>query len=347
MRESRRLLSADQSVGGGYPEARSFARAVAAVVAGGEGSPDLRVLETVLDALDVLVYVSDMHTHEVLFVSRHGIDIWGAPEGRRCFEYLQAQQASPCAFCTNDRLVDADGKPTGVLVWEFQNTVTQRWYQCHDQAIPWIDGRIVRIEAAIDITDRKHAEAALREARQQAEALARIDPLTAVPNRRAFYERMARALDGPRRAHSSICLAMVDVDHFKRFNDTHGHVFGDEVLVSLCRYFNAHLRPSDEVFRFGGEEFVVVLPDTDAEGALRLADRLREGIARMPLRHDGRVEHVTCSIGIAAWAGDADIDAWLARADRAMYAAKAAGRNCCVLQDHDAGAGVVASPAVK
>ena len=315
----------------------AVAGAVAAAAATGAGAFELRVLETVLNALDVLVYVSDMQTHELLFVSRYGIDTWGAPGGRRCFEYLQAQQGSPCAFCTNDRLIDAEGKSTGVLIWEFQNTVTQRWYQCHDQAIPWIDGRMVRMEAAIDITDRKLAEAALREARQQAEALARIDPLTAVPNRRAFYERMARVFDSLRREPSPICLAMVDVDHFKRFNDTHGHVFGDEVLVSLCRYFTAHLRPDDEAFRFGGEEFVILLPDTDAAGALRLAERLREGIAQMPLRHAGRVEHVTCSIGIAAYAGDTDVDAWLGRADEAMYAAKASGRNCCVVLDERAG----------
>lgn len=116
---------------------------------------------TLVDSMDALVYVADMETYELLFVNRYGRETWGNFEGRLCWQVLQAGQDGPCAFCTNQRLLDTEGKSTGTYVWEFQNTDNNHWYQCRDQAMPWTDGRMVRMEIAIDITARKEAENAL------------------------------------------------------------------------------------------------------------------------------------------------------------------------------------------
>jgi PAS domain S-box-containing protein len=115
-------------------------------------------LREILNSLDGLVYVADMETYETLFVNRYGKDVWGDFTGKTCWQSLQSGQKGPCSFCTNDRLLHPDGTPAGVYVWEFQNTVTGQWYECRDAAILWPDGRTVRLEVAIDITERKRAE---------------------------------------------------------------------------------------------------------------------------------------------------------------------------------------------
>jgi PAS domain S-box-containing protein len=116
---------------------------------------------TVMDSLDALVYVADMENYEILFLNKVGQRVWGDASGRKCWDTIQNGQAGPCPFCTNDKLLDAGGKPTGILVWEFRNTVNGRWYECRDRAIEWTDGRFVRLEIATDITERKRAEEAL------------------------------------------------------------------------------------------------------------------------------------------------------------------------------------------
>jgi len=115
-------------------------------------------LLTVLDSLDAIVYVADMTTHEVLFVNRYTRDLFGEAVGRVCWQVFQDGQSGPCAFCSNDRLLDADGQPIGVVVWEIQNTANGRWYELHDRAIQWHDGRVVRLEIAHDITQRRQQE---------------------------------------------------------------------------------------------------------------------------------------------------------------------------------------------
>jgi len=114
--------------------------------------------KTLVDSMDGLVYVADFETQELLFVNEYGRKIWGEIAGQICWQTLQNGQAGPCSFCTNDRLLDGAGKPTGVYVWEFQNTVNNEWYECRDQAIEWTDGRYVRMEIATNITARKQAE---------------------------------------------------------------------------------------------------------------------------------------------------------------------------------------------
>lgn len=121
-----------------------------------------RKFTEVLNKLDALVYVADMESYEVLFINQHGRKLFGDIERQLCWRTIQKGQSSPCEFCTNDRLIGPDGNPNDGVVWEFQNTVNDRWYECRDRAILWSDGRIVRMEIATDITEHKRAEEALR-----------------------------------------------------------------------------------------------------------------------------------------------------------------------------------------
>lgn len=118
-------------------------------------------LLTVLNELEAIVYIADMETYEILFANARVKEVLGDVAGKTCWMALQHGQAGPCEFCTNDKLVGTDGKPLGVYEWEFQNTKVGRWYHIRDKAVEWVDGRIVRLEIATDITGRKLAEEAL------------------------------------------------------------------------------------------------------------------------------------------------------------------------------------------
>ena len=121
----------------------------------------------IMDSLDALVYVADMQTYEILFINRHGRKIFGDVTGQICWHAIQSGQTGPCPFCTNSLLIDAAGQPTGIHTWEFHNTRNNRWYYIMDRAINWVDGRIVRLEVATDITDKKEAERALAAEKEQ------------------------------------------------------------------------------------------------------------------------------------------------------------------------------------
>jgi len=115
-------------------------------------------ISTVYDALNAIVYVASLEDHRILYLNKYAAGLFGSDwQGKPCYEVLQRGQTTPCDFCTNDKLIK-DGEPLPPFVWEFQNTKTGRWFQCTDKAIHWIDGRLVRMEIAVDITDRKELE---------------------------------------------------------------------------------------------------------------------------------------------------------------------------------------------
>lgn len=167
--------------------------------------------------------------------------------------------------------------------------------------------------------------AQLEDANRALRALADHDPLTGLLNRRGFSERLAAAVASATRRQAPLSVVTVDADHFKRVNDQFGHDVGDQVLQAIAGVLSDRLRTSDFVARLGGEEFIVVLPDTAADGAARAAAALVQAVraADMPA-----VGHVTVSCGVAELhVGDESVDAALRRADEALYLAKQGGRN--------------------
>ena len=183
------------------------------------------------------------------------------------------------------------------------------------------------------------AEDRLREQAQEIESHAteaRTDALTLLANRRAFDDEMARRLAESQRQGTTFSLMMGDVDHFKTFNDTHGHQAGDEVLRNVARVLRRKMRTMDMVARYGGEEFAVVFPGTSIEDAKKAATRACKAIEKANCVFDEKDLKVTASFGVAQLASDPDASFLIKRADEALYASKEAGRNCCYWHDGEA-----------
>ena len=174
----------------------------------------------------------------------------------------------------------------------------------------------------------------------RAKLLSETDELTGLLNIRGFSIAANRLFGQARRYNRAATVLMIDSDNLKAINDTHGHEAGNRLLRQLTRLVLAELRYTDVLARYGGDEFIVLLPETPPAGALEVAGRIRDAVAGAPLDLDG--QHVTCtvSIGVASHPRDGNnLDALVARADRAMYQAKQAGRNRVVQFHADAGAG--------
>jgi len=160
------------------------------------------------------------------------------------------------------------------------------------------------------------------------------DPLTGCSTRACAIEMVNGELKRSRRAGSQVSLLMIDVDHFKSINDRHGHVCGDGVLAAIGTRLRATLRASDLKCRYGGEEFLVVLPDTSREGALRAAETVRKTLAELETPWYGQTVRITASVGVAtARANELDPTPIIARADAALYRAKRDGRNCVRVEE--------------
>lgn len=163
---------------------------------------------------------------------------------------------------------------------------------------------------------------------------AELDPLTGLANRRLFDESLQRELSHSDRFGQPVSLVLVDIDHFKRVNDSHGHEAGDAVLRAISRILADGVRTVDLCARFGGEELAILLPQTTAAGAFELADRLRRRIAGRPIKYNNAEIAVTASFGVASYPDVVHTrDALFQAADAALYAAKHYGRNCVRLAD--------------
>ena len=172
------------------------------------------------------------------------------------------------------------------------------------------------IGIARDVTELRQLEARERE-------MSRTDHLTGLANRRACEEAVAREVARATRENASVGFAMFDLDHFKQVNDAHGHHVGDAVLRAVAGILNDATRSSDVAGRWGGEEFVAILPRADVAGARLFAERIRQSVAAL----DGLPCRVTVSAGVAEWTRGQDVAAVLARADAKLYEAKRAGRD--------------------
>jgi diguanylate cyclase (GGDEF)-like protein len=172
-----------------------------------------------------------------------------------------------------------------------------------------------------EIAERKYAQALLQH-------LAITDHLTKLYNRRHFFELAEQAFRQAQRYNHSLSALMIDADHFKQVNDQYGHLIGDQVLQNLAGVLKRSLRDADILGRYGGEEFAILLPETDLDAAARSAERLRLSVADSPAVTEKGSIPITISLGVACLRGaDEQIDQLINRADQALYLAKGAGRN--------------------
>ncbi len=196
--------------------------------------------------------------------------------------------------------------------------------------VPWmvIFNRLLAI-FVISITmffviDRKNSEIKIKKLNKELQQMVHTDPLTGAKNRLAFIKRITEEIERAKRYEAPLSIIMFDIDHFKKINDTYGHNVGDNVLKGMVKIVEEHLRKSDNLYRTGGEEFIVILPNTDIEKAEIVAEKIREAICKTKFEKVGRV---TISIGVTQVTEDDDEDTVTSRVDEALYRAKNTGRN--------------------
>jgi diguanylate cyclase (GGDEF)-like protein len=201
--------------------------------------------------------------------------------------------------------------------------VDGRWF--------WIDHTVLSnrwvLSVGADITALKQNEKSLRKAHEAALKASRTDQLTELPNRRHILGLLDEALASSENTEAGLCVAVIDIDHFKAINDTHGHEAGDAVLEHFARSCRNRVRTQDHLGRTGGEEFLLLLPGVRLDEAVRIIDRIRDGFPPALLGHSGLELPCTFSAGLTEALPDDDRSSILRRADRALYAAKEEGRN--------------------
>ena len=262
----------------------------------------------------------------ILAQNKAAASLFGSKVGDYCFErflgggnlpdeYREAfeKNGSPlpgtkCYFCRGDEALDRN-EPINSEV-ELAGNIWDTW---------WIPlGEDVYLHYATDVTKHKRMEKELR-------CLSVTDCLTNCYNRRFFMQKLEEEIERAKRNENKFSLIMLDIDRFKSINDRFGHNAGDLVLKSMAEMIKNRIRKIDTLARWGGEEFVLLLPDTPVENAARLAEELRESLSRMDIQGVGRV---TASFGVAGYCPGDSVDSLVNKADNMMYEAKAAGRNC-------------------
>jgi diguanylate cyclase (GGDEF)-like protein len=191
--------------------------------------------------------------------------------------------------------------------------------------------RLHNMELQREIEERKRMESLLHN-------MAMLDPLTNLFNRRQFYSLAKMEIERARLHGHPVSVLMLDLDHFKRVNDFHGHLTGDKALVTIADAIKAGLRENDIVGRYGGEEFVILLPETTGDRAYEVGERIRQAVSELPIKTSYGTVVVTVSIGVTSLIArlpdeDSELDLLLNRADQALYCAKHNGRNITYLLD--------------
>jgi len=198
------------------------------------------------------------------------------------------------------------------------------WTRYRDVGVPWVLPVYIFGFVYILVTSIGFVLMCKSRAEAETRLQARTDELTGIANRRALDEEIGAALAAAQRGGRPFAVVMADVDRFKFINDTFGHAVGDATLTAFAQRLAGSVRSQDRVFRYGGEEFCVLLPDTDAGAAAQVAESIR---AQVGLPYEGTMRALTASFGVAVWRPDDAMDGLLGRADRALYRAKVAGRN--------------------
>ncbi|MBS1120579.1 MAG: Diguanylate cyclase/phosphodiesterase domain 1 [Deltaproteobacteria bacterium] len=285
-------------------------------------------LRSLLDLSPIAMVLSSASDGKVVYVNQRAAELFDVPieeAQRHSTPDFWAVPADRERFVTE---LTGSGRVDGLEVELRSHRGRTFWCRMSVQRLRFA-GDDTLLAAMVDITEQRLAEARLRDQ-------ANHDDLTGLFNRRHLEEVLRGELERARRYGRPLAVALLDVDHFKRVNDGHGHLVGDQVLRELAKRCGAALRTTDVLGRYGGEEFIVVFPETDSGAASVVAERMRRAVAEPPMQVGELALELTASIGIAALRPGEELVALLGRADAALYAAKQAGRDRVVVAADDA-----------
>lgn len=257
--------------------------------------------------------------------------MWAVPEPipklldhRRLLDFVKAQLRDPEAFTSKVRAACADAKAKTDDVIEFKDG---RVFERHSEPQTVKGKSVGRVWGFRDVTS-------VRERSRQLQELATVDSLTGIRNRRAIFEFLSNELARAQRGGDPLTVVMADLDGFKKINDHYGHAAGDTVLKETAQRLRSGMRMSDALGRYGGEEFLIVLPGCDEDSARSRAEQLRCIVENRPVSSDMTEIRVTCSFGVASTRdGIKDMRQLLQEADAALYRAKQAGKNCVAMTE--------------
>jgi diguanylate cyclase (GGDEF)-like protein len=245
-------------------------------------------------------------------IARHGQGTYASPAGDQAFvaESVAGTPWRVVAVAPSDQVYESTGGPAKWLPW---------------LALVGLGITGLAVLGTGSLLWRNHDRLDLLNG--ELDRLARTDVLTGLRNRRDIEESVRAAISYARRHDTRLAVLLIDIDHFKRVNDTLGHRAGDTILGAAAESIRSLLREEDSAGRWGGEEFLALLPETDAAAAEVVAERLRAGFEQLAVPGDPQAPAITATIGVAEWNGREDLEALISRADRALYEGKAAGRN--------------------
>ncbi len=287
------------------------------------------------------VYIIDLETFEVIFTNQSMKSIMADEKAKNCWESIYAQSA-PCHWCKVHELSAANSNES--IIYEHFNEVANKWYQIQEKILITEKGERILVSFALDISMQKEAQSqlinahvqlshqtkALKAAEEELKQQANHDYLTDLYNRRYFQQISQDLINIAKREAIKLSVIMLDIDKFKMVNDTYGHSAGDQVLKHLALVLTEHTRKSDIVARIGGEEFAILLLNSDKNSAAVIAEKLRETVDGQSVPIDGET-HIsfTVSLGVASVdvENESNIDTALNRSDTALYRAKNSGRN--------------------
>jgi len=281
-------------------------------------------MDNILDNIDQVIWSVDANTHQMLFLNAAVEAIYG----RSAEEFFKQPSLWLDTVHSDDKHIantkDQETREQGTGVAEYRiirPTGEIRWIRNHCRRVCDDDGKIARLDGVVsDITDHKNAESHIQH-------LAYYDALTGLPNRTLLDDRLNQAISAAIRSHSQLALMFLDLDHFKNINDTLGHHVGDQLLIQAAKRMQSSVRDEDTVARPGGDEFILILLDTDTNGAAHVADKILHAMSQ-PFTIEQHQLVATPSIGIAVYPDDGvDFQGLAKSADAAMYCAKQEGRN--------------------
>ena len=291
---------------------------------------DLEILCYLFEELPFLIYAIDMENHELVYTNKAMTKRIGNKIGKVCHNEIFLT-SSICDFCKNSENLK-NKMDSEKIEYEHFDEVSDNWYKHYEVSVKTDEGKRIKYVVMVNINDLKLAQNQVIEAHAlmalkniNLEVTNTIDSLTQIYNRFKIESILEESLKSVKLHGKTFTLMILDIDFFKLVNDRFGHLAGDKVLIEFAAEIKENVRKSDAIGRWGGEEFLLILNETDLDGAILAGENLLDVIRNHQFTEVG---NLNCSIGVTCIKKDDTITTVIERADNALYCAKESGRDC-------------------